>query len=206
MHGAAALLAVAGQSSTPPPSNTFVGTLYNAVGNPSSITVANVGDLIVMACLSSSGITAVSGGGVTTWNGPLTENPGGGNWITTMWWGIATSAGAQAISVTNAGGQMLWVGEFGGPSGIDTSGGAYSASETTAAFPSLTPAGADELYVAYGGNGGGGFSAGSTPGVQYIVIDGYHMVCYALSVSATLQPTAGQNSNNFEAVGALFKP
>lgn len=139
---------------------TAVGSL--AVSNASytlAVSPTAVGDILVLSVLALADLadnpSAVSGGGVTTWNHIIGYVGGTGVPTADLWWGVVTSTGAANITITDAtsttvltmacqqftGGAGTWAAD-------GTGGDAGSATLTTGGnYPSLTPAGTNELYV-----------------------------------------------------------
>jgi RHS repeat-associated protein len=190
---------------------TAVGPVYqaeDATSLPDS--PQGVGDLMVMAVsLAGATVTSVSGGGVSTWSketAVLGSQCGNDDEI---WWGVVSSTGASAISVSLAGSvgwheleaQELSAGT-GATWSADTKGSASSTTGTVK-FPSLSPSGTGELYFGYAGVNGNA-SAGSTPGFTYSVTGSDNLLAWGTSVSSTASPTATQSATGSDAVAALF--
>ena len=141
-----------------------------AIGNILVLTVPNTGSGV------NTPLTAVSGGGVTTWvlvawGGYRT--PGYG---IDLWYGVVTSTGASTITITASspsyGSMALGCLEFSGGSAgtwsLDGGGSSQNGHTSSFSYPSLTPSGANELYVATCVSSSLSTS-GQTSGFTYIV-------------------------------------
>ena len=124
--------------------------------------------------------------------------------------GVVSASGASTITVAFTGshsGDELMAQEYSAGAGATWSTGATgstSSSTSTVTFPSLTPAGAGELYLGFAQVDGGG-EAGSTPGFSYTITSAEASVlCWDTNVSATTSPTATQTATGSDSVGALF--
>jgi RHS repeat-associated protein len=176
-----------------------------------SVSPQAVGDLMVFVVNVDGGpVSSVSGGGVTTWNKDIAKvgtEEGNDNEI---WWGVVSASGASTITVAFTGshsGDELMAQEYSAGAGATWSTGATgstSSSTSTITFPSLTPAGAGELYLGFAQVDGGG-EAGSTPGFSYTITSAEASVlCWDTNVSTTTSPTATQTGSGSDSVGALF--
>jgi hypothetical protein len=123
-----------------------------------AVNPTTVGDILVLATASyatSDLVTAVSGGGVTTWTELVYALPSGGEGQTSLWWGVITSPGPSTITITTLAAyfNFLVCQQFTmGGAGVWTADG--SAASTSTAFevsgtmPSVTPSTTGpELYI-----------------------------------------------------------
>lgn len=158
---------------------TAVGSLAVSTGAYTlAVSPTAVGDILVLAvpALASSAHnpSAVSGGGVTTWNHINGYASAAGIPTADLWWGVITATGPATITITDStstsviamacqqftGGTGTWAAD-----GTGANSGSATAA-TSGNYPSLTPAGANELYVACGCFSIGG-PGGSTSGFTY---------------------------------------
>src|ERR1039458_10133660 len=135
-----------------------------------------IGDLVILATscqgvVAKPGVTAVSGGGVTTWTRLIYANPGSNYNDVELWMGVITSVGgSKTITITASAAvfNVLGVQEFAASytaKWIQDGSGAASTSTTSSTgsnFPSVTPTGGGELCV--GGLFGSGTLGGSSTG------------------------------------------
>ncbi len=83
-----------------------VGSMWSNNGGALTTLAVNpttAGDILVLATASygtSDLVTAVSGGGVTTWTQLISALPSGGAGSTSLWWGVITSPGPSTITIT----------------------------------------------------------------------------------------------------------
>ena len=123
-----------------------------------AVNPTTAGDILVLATASygnSDLVTAVSGGGVTTWTELIYALPSGGEGSTSLWWGVITSPGPSTITITTLATyfNFLVCQQFTmGGAGVWTADG--SAASTSTAFevsgtmPSVTPSTTGpELYI-----------------------------------------------------------
>ena len=138
-----------------------VGSMWSNNGVALTTLAVNpttVGDILVLATASygnSDLVTAVSGGGVTTWTELIYALPSGGEGQTSLWWGVITSPGPSTITITTSATyfNFLVCQQFTmGGAGVWTADG--SAASTSTAFavsgtmPSVTPSTTGpELYI-----------------------------------------------------------
>jgi RHS repeat-associated protein len=197
-----------------------VGTLQtgNANGDATqSVDPQNVGDAIVLGVeLLSSSVTvsSISGGG-STWR-KLTSNSTGGD-DNELWLGTVATTGSSTITVTYSGSVSSdWIelsaqeysDGFGASASwtTDTSGVANTtSSSTTVALPSLTPSGANELYVGLASVDNYA-AAGSTTGFTYELTPAGNMLAFNPNVSSSVSPTATQSpSGTYKSIAVLLK-
>jgi hypothetical protein len=134
----------------------------------------------------ASNSTAVSGGGVTTWQSAKLDAGAGNVGICELWWGVTSNTGSFTITVTNAtvgatDFTRLWAAEIHASSGATwsvTTTGAATGSGLTFSYPSLTGAG---FYAAAGNEDFGTFAVGSTAGTVYTIVDSHLMTAYLLA-------------------------
>lgn len=138
-----------------------VGSMWSNNGVALTTLAVNpttVGDILVLATASYGDedlVTAVSGGGVTTWTELIYALPSGGDGQTSLWWGVITSPGPSTITITTSATyfNFLVCQQFTmGGAGVWTADG--SAASTSTAFevsgtmPSVTPSTTGpELYI-----------------------------------------------------------
>jgi hypothetical protein len=196
-----------------------VGGLTSAAGSGvTKLSVAphsagNAFVAVVKVSSSTTTVTALSGGGVTTWT--KLEAFKDASHDNELWLGTVTTPGSSTITVTfsatvtsndiDLNAQELTTG--GGTStswSKDTAGGQTNPSSTTVAFPSLTPTHTPELYIGYA-RGGGNLSAGTTPGYTYATTADANVITYNPAVTATTAPTASVSpAVTSTSIGALI--
>lgn len=214
----------------PNPSISVAGTQWGADGAGQltcGVNPVNVGDLMVLTFQSfgSSGATAVSGGGVTTWTQASSYYDNSGTFGITLsesiWWGVVTTAGLSTITVTDAAlgtnFSTLWAREYTAtgaswalvtaspPAG--TVGGVPGTSGNTPSYPSLTDSGGNDLYIGASTSYFGHMTAGSTAGFVYEVAGGNNscQACYDTSAGGTVQPnSANTDSGSSLLIAAIF--
>lgn len=146
------ITAVGGITTTGSQLSGWTGTL--------SVSPVSVGDLFIAASYVQSAsihYTAMSGGGVTTWQhvgGPFSGTSGGMS--VDLWMGVVTATGTSTITGTGSSslsgvnnGIAVQELTLGGPGiwSVDGSAGTLSnASSTTLPMPTLTPSSAGEVY------------------------------------------------------------
>jgi len=158
------------------------------------LTPTNVGDIYVMGVYANSTIpecTGISGGGVTTWHQIVRNN----NSVVDieLWWGVLTSTGSLTATATFSGSSGFTAfaaqefGTGGLPSwSVDVSGLANgSGSDFVTHLPSLTPAGANELYV--GASFGASYSGSGLPSGYTLAGDGAPYYIYNPDCSGSEQ-------------------
>src|ERR1039458_9210571 len=83
-----------------------VGSMWSNNGAALKTLAVNpttVGDVLVLAtaCYGQTNqVTAVTGGGVTTWMEAVYSLPSGGVGQTSLWWGVITIPGPSTITIT----------------------------------------------------------------------------------------------------------
>ena len=129
-----------------------------------AVTPVTVGNVLVFAAwcgTTADRITAVSGGGVTTWNNLAFSNPG--SIECELWWGTVTAAGAATITITTAssGFNELIAQEFTvgvaaawGQDGPGIGQACTITGQTSGLWPALMPSGPGRLYVGALASGG----------------------------------------------------
>ena len=175
---------------------------------------------------NDAGATAVSGGGVTTWNlassffynaaGP------GAYYQVAIWWGIVTTTGASTITVTDgalgSNYAKLWCREFSAASAqwglvaasppAGSSGSSDLHTGTTLNYPSLTSSpGGNDLYVGacYATSYVAGTSAPPGFSFEYPGQDPFEQDCFNTAVSGTIAPVGSQaSSGNYFPAGVIF--
>lgn len=177
-----------------------------------SVSPTVLGDIMIMTGISvgATGVTAVSGGGVTTWShiiGPF----GSGGVLGDMWIGIVTATGASTITATSAitaantfmdctqfsaGPGFLWT--------VDTTGTRTNAAVTTVTCPTLVPAVSGEMYFGAGFSNTGTLS---TPSAGYTFFTGASTgfgFIFNVSVTGSQTPTYVQSSAGTPSVLAVL--
>lgn len=200
--------------------------LWNAGGTglkTLSVTPSAVGALMILATSAGSNTanSAVSGGGCPAsgsgtagaWHliaGPVSSTT---PWLTELWMGVVTTAGAATITITNtsSGTNRLNCKEFtaGGGAGTrwtqDGAGGTKTnTTATVVTFPTLTPSGPNRLYVGFGLNGTGQ-TTGATAGYTVELDPGTNPYIRNPSVASAQTPTTVTSSSPSVAVAALIK-
>ena len=213
--GAIALLV----SATAPATGAIKAVGLPVESGPSSVAVSpqGAGDILAMTVSAGNSsdpqpyVTAVSGGGVSSWSkavqwAPTTSTDSDAE----IWWGVVTSPGASTISLTwdaTPGGAGEIRPGVSAPAGATWSfGGSGNSTSNTSSvtFPSL--AGAGELYVGLALPYGGAVGAGTTDGFVYNSPDGWNNLAYDTDVSSTASPTANElgGGDGSDTVGALL--
>ncbi len=202
--------------SAPPGVITPVGSLAAesapAGSGPVSLSVdpQNVGDLMLLGIEDSNTtlptVTGVSGGG-SSWRLVASDNDAtytqDGDEI---WEGVVTATGSSAITITLNGfsdGEDLLAQEFSAGASVtwslDQSGKVTGTSAQDFAYPSLTPAGSNELYFGIGNAINSTQLVGhGTPGVTYIStgLECVSLVAYDTNTSGTLAPAVANSSGS----------
>ena len=198
-----------------------VGALANAdypdggtaTGTTLAVDPQNDGDVLVV-CVDSyyfaSGLSSLSGGGVTTWTKGEQFLSANSRDIE-IWFGTVTATGTSTITfnwpVDITGDWTEYTAqEFSAPGAVwslDKGGKSdNTSSSTTVTYPALTPSGTAELYYGYAGTPGSP-SIGSTLGFSYGITDG-GIVCYDTDVSGTVSPTASQSPTGVSEAAAVL--
>jgi hypothetical protein len=143
-----------------------------------AVTPTAVGNVLVLAVgeqNTAAGITAVSGGGVTTWTKLISALPGNPPGCAEIWFGTITTAGSATVTITTTAANWIalnaqeftigrpatWTADGSGAASVSTS------AATSGNYPSVTPAASAELYVGFAAVWSGAIS-GSTAGVTYV--------------------------------------
>ena len=199
-----------------------VGSLASSggVGDTTlSVSPATVGDAFVASVRTASSsitVSSISGGGAT-WSKlqGATDSKQGRD--VELWLGVISATGSSTITVTYSSSVSgtsteILAQEYTNGTGSGTtwtkdtaSSSDNSTSSTTVTFPSLTPAGSNELYVGFAGLAHTG-SAGSTSGFTYDISPTYtNPYIYNTNVSSNVSPTATQSPTGQSlAVGVLL--
>ena len=206
-----------GTSATNPPNDQFtfvtptssisaVGSFTSTTGSVTTmaVTTKTVGDVLVVFAQRASGttVTAVSGGGVTTWHKGV-QFAGSTGADEELWYGTVTSTGSSTITFTWSTSITGHTAEYGAQEftaglgagtvwALDKTGTLNGASSTSIPFPSLTAAGTGELYFGYTVPNDTAVS-GTTSGFTYAVTPEDNIATYDTSVSGTVAPTASQS-------------
>ena len=185
------------------PSWTSASTPVFGGSSPLAFTTVNVGDIVWVASLVSSGTATITytcpnvSGGFNYFAATKALVASGGYGVR-LGWGIVTATGSTSITVSTTAGSLavVFAGEVTPPSGLTTvaQDGAQTftdnTSSTTITYPSITPTGASDFYLGWGvpiNNS----AAGSTSGFVYVVDAGSGcQVCYSLTAPNPSAPTA----------------
>jgi len=188
-----------------------------------SYTVQQIGDLIVIAGEENldQHISAVSGGGVTTWHQVTFENNGQG-FVASLWYGVSTSTGSVSATLTWATGGSSHDGNVAvfevTPSksvtwALSTDSTTNSASSATITWPNLSSGSSSSTGYCYFGVAGFGGSTptGGTAGFTFANFASgggdFGEYCYnlALALSTGYTPSISQVTGAaYNAVGAIF--
>src|ERR1035437_1560669 len=198
---------------------TAVGSTASATGTALktlAVSPTAIGDVLVLgvACASTTvHISAVSGGGVTTWTKLILANPGSTEGDSELWFGPITTTGAATITITTTASSSitLFARQYNGPGGVGTwatdGAGAASTSTSTASsgnYPSVTPANSGELYVGLA-NLPAGSLGGSTANFTYANQSFAQFVYNPNASTPTAQsPAWTQSTANWSACSALL--
>lgn len=183
-----------------------------------TINAGTVGDLRIIGTVTHSttvNVSAISGGGVTTWTRAGSVFTSGSGRRLEIWYGRITGTGT-AVTFTFSGtiGSTQFrsnVQDF-RPSGgsgvtfaVQATNTATNASSSTYTFPSLTSVNAGELYFAHG-HVGDSASAGSTPGFTYVIDANGNPRCYNgnLAAATNYAPTGPHVASASYFIGAIF--
>jgi len=192
-----------------------------------AVSPAHLGGLMVFSTtyLSSASLTGLSGGGCPAsgsglpgaWQriaGPLTNSSSA---KIELWMGRVTSVGAATITMTigttGATTRLNCKEFYTSASGtvtawsVDGAAGSRNGTGTTDLFPSLTPAGANRLYVGFGTNGGAANVGSQTSGYSLELDPGSNPFIYRASCPQSAQaPTCTQTTSSaYYLVSALIK-
>ena len=181
---------------------TLVGAQYNAAGG-GSVTNTTLGNLRVVMT-GATALPVVSGGGVASWSS-VSYGPGTQQGVfQVIAFGLVTTTGANTLAVTHTPFDT-YSHEFAPPSGtpgIDVSGHLSGASSGVNAGPSLTPAGAGELWVGF--EVSSSVATGNTTGVVYVTTHSSNQIGYDLnSPSGAFAPNFNANTT-WDAIAAMF--
>ena len=212
----------AGTAAASPPVISAVGSTVSQTGT--GITTLNgvnpqhVGDLMVAVDEQNDNTltaTSVSGGGVTTWTRAIQYVGINEPREYEIWYGVVTSTGSSPIMFTLSGSNAGFVAEYeaqeftaglgsGTTWSLDTTGHQENASSTTVTYPSLTPAGAGELYYGFADMPSTP-AAGSTAGFTYFTTADSNQIAYNPDAgSGSVQPTSTQGSAGASSAVAAF--
>jgi hypothetical protein len=201
---------------------TASGSLSSAAATGTSSLTVVTPTLGYMRILTSGlagtvAISTVSGGGVGTWTNAVINSDTTNAFRTEIWWGVITSTSTAPTTITLTWASSIsamdcelvsqmfassltpttWV--------LDVASTHQTTTGTTLTFPTLAPTLGTELYWGYAIVDFTG-QAGSTSGFTYDVTPtDTNVVCYDAAVTASVSPTATQNSSGkSDMVGALF--
>ena len=202
---------------TPTASISAVGSFTSKTGSITTmaVTTQHLGDVFVVFAQRASGttLTAVSGGGVTTWHKAV-QFTGSVGADDELWYGTITSTGSSTITFTWSTSITGHTAEYGAQEftaglgastvwSLDKTDTLNGASGTSIPFPSLTPAGTGELYFGYTVPNDTAV-AGSTTGFAYTVTPEDNIATYDTTVSGTVAPTASQSPASTSSSVALL--
>ena len=214
--GPAAAAAVISQVGTP---STVDGTgLATAADNPQ-----HVGDVLVVTAEednTAAQVSAVSGGGVTTWHQAIhyVGSASAENRDYDMWYGVVTATGSSTITFTWSASiasntAEYEVAEFSATFGtntvwtLDKTGHQdNTTNSTTVTYASLTPGNADELYFGFADMPNAP-SAGSTTGFSYMQTADANQIAWnpdVTSAGVAVQPTSTQGASDVSSSVALL--
>lgn len=193
-------------------------TVSGANNTPSLAVTTTTNDLLVyvgatIGNTSNRAMTAVSGGGVTTWNLAASTNFGTLDWLG-LWWGVVTTGGPSNITCTVSTPSDLFavaavVQEFSGGSQwlVDGSGASRTnTSSTTVTYPTLAPVNYGRGY--FGGCLDSGTASGSGQTAGYTVAiatgSGGTAMLYNPAVAGSQSPTSTQSPTNTSATVAAL--
>jgi hypothetical protein len=191
---------------------TAVGSTASASGTALktlTLSPTAIGDVLVLAVAcanTTSQISAVAGGGVTTWHRLIFANPGASEGDSELWFGGITAAGPATIIITTTAANNidLFAQQFtlGGPASWTADGSGAASSSTASGFtgnyPSVTPAGAGELYVGCASLSGGSPLGGSSAGFTYAnASSNVGQFLYKASPVGAQSPVWSQGTNQF---------
>jgi hypothetical protein len=202
---------------------TAVGSQFTVSGAGLTTLADNpvtVGDVLVVGAEPGAAtplLTAVSGGGVTTWTRAV--HFAGANQVNDVeiWYGTVTTTGVGAVTFTwgapGLGAQVAVYSlqEFSAGTGagsvwtVDTSGGFDEPSTSlTVTYPSLTAAASGELYFGFADMPSAP-AAGTTPGFTYNTTANGNQVAFNPAVTAgVVAPTSSQGALHFADSAAVL--
>jgi hypothetical protein len=195
-----------------------VGSFTSNVGTGLStlaVSPQNVGDVLVVFAQRAAGtLTAVSGGGVTTWTKGV-QFAGSVGADEEIWYGKVTATGSSTVTFTWSTSVASHTEEYGvqeftaglGAStvwALDKTGTINGASSTSVPFPSLTPAGSGELYFGYSVPGNVA-TGGTTSGFTYDVTAEGNLVAFDTNVTGAVAPVGTQSpASTSSSIGLLL--
>ncbi len=211
----------AGTAAASPPVISAVGSTVSQMGSGittlTGVNPQHVGDLMVAVDEQNDNTltaTSVSGGGVTTWTRAIQYVGINEPREYEIWFGVVTSTGSSPITFTLSGSTSMTAEyeaqEFtaGLGSGTtwspDTTGHFETVSSATVTYPSLTPAGAGELYYGFADMPTAP-AAGMTSGFTYFTTADANQTAYNPAAgSGAVQPTSTQGSAGVSSAVAAF--
>jgi hypothetical protein len=192
---------------------TLANALVSATAATLAVTNTNLGDIRAVGFVASSATATLtlSGGGVGTWDffgaGFSPTNVAG--YTMRLAWGVITATGAQTITAATTAGTIEEVvsGAFTPPAGTvaqDGAQGTATGTTTTAAYQSLTPSTASDLFWAYSIYPSAG-AAGSTTGFTYFLTAASDIAVYSLAAPNPSAPTNPCNSGGWGSMDGLLE-
>ena len=204
--------------------NASISELNFWSANGSAITTladspTNVGDELVLSTsmATSSSVSSISGGGVSSWTLVNTSAGNGTVNRVEMWMGTVTTAGSSTITVNYSsapGTNEIATYEFTAVGvnssttwGVDSTGNnLFSGSNTTVTYPTLTSESSGEVYVGYV-DPQNTVSAGSTSGFTYTTTGASNQLIYnpSTAFATSYTPTSTQSvAGESNAVAAIL--
>jgi hypothetical protein len=142
-----------------------------------SIVTLNIGDLVVLSVYAAGAtvtVTAVSGGGVNTWNKLTSLNTSSAYGDLAVWWGVVSTAGTATATITTTAAGTIYllsatVTASLGPSTTWTVDQQATATSTSASgtFPSVWNSGYSPEFYVGAMSAASGSPGGSTAGFTY---------------------------------------
>lgn len=185
---------------------------YNPGATTLQVNPTAVGDLLIAVTTigDSHGAhaTALSGGGVTTWQ-QLGPSMRGTYSTVALWMGVVTTAGPSTITATLTAGSvvnMYAAQQFTGATtwAVDRVGTKVNTNSTVMTWPTLVPGSSDEMYVGVGDT----TAYAPSPGTQtagYVLPPTYGILLYDPDVNGSQSPTATMLAKaNTWTIGALI--
>ena len=212
----------AGTAAASPPVISPVGTTVSQTGTGittlTGVDPVNVGDLLVAVDEQNDNTltaTSVSGGGVTTWTRAI-------QYVGVMepreyeiWYGVVTSTGSSTITFHLSGSNTGFVAEYeaqeftaglgsGTTWSFDTANHQENAASTTVTYPSLTPAGAGELYYGFADMPSTPTGTGTAGFTFFTTADANQTAYNADAGAGAVQPTSTQGAADVSSAVAAF--
>lgn len=177
-----------------------------------------VGDVLVLATnltSTSLSVSAVSGGGVSSWQQAASSFVGSGSTVG-MWMGTVTTAGSSTITITGSGSLAsttvrLISQQFTSTLGSSTqwaiavtASGLTSLSSTTVTYPTIVPDGTKQAYVGYAETAQTSSTLGATSGYTVQLDNGNNALIYNPNVTGAQSPTSAQSPTGVSSAVAFL--